>query len=115
MEKNYERRQRELTHQDSAETKRHEGFQKFRYMAPGAARRGVLLAWLLAGRAEGDDRRIFINRRWCIILKHDPDLQKLVKKGILVRQRVNSGPCFVRNKRAGSFSTYLVLSEDYRA
>lgn len=107
------RKHREMERQRSAEHKRTVVIPDFRHMAPGAARRTALLAWLLAGRAEGMERRIVINRRWCLILKRDPDLQRMVKKGILVQRRMNSGSSSLLHKRSGSFTTYLALADRY--
>lgn len=83
--------------------------QDFRAMRQGAARRSALLSWLRAGRAEGIDRRVYINRRHCILLKHDPDLQVLLKKGLIKQFRENKGYGSLCKRKSGSFYSYLSL------
>jgi hypothetical protein len=36
---------------------------------------------------------ITVNRMWCVQLRHDPDLQKLLKQGVLKRQRTGRPTC----------------------
>lgn len=115
MATNHGHRKAELDYQNSPEYKSRQALRDFRFMPPGAARRAALLAWLLEGRAAGEVRKVFINRRHVILLRHDSDLQRLLKKGVLCRGRENGGRCGVKNKRAGSFSTYLKLAEGYAA
>lgn len=83
--------------------------QDFRAMRPGTARRSALLSWLRAGRAEGTERRVYINRRYCILLKHDPDLQVLLKKGLIKKFRENNGYGSLCKRKSGSFYSYLGL------
>lgn len=44
---------------------------------------------------------LHVNRKWCIQLKHDPDLRRMLKQGVLKRTRENGG---------GFKTNYTVLS-----
>lgn len=60
-------------------------------MSPGVARRRLMLQILLHRRAQGDTfQGVRVNDRH-VLPSSDPDLRVLVRKGILVRRRVNSG------------------------
>lgn len=60
----------------------------------GAERRTKLLYWF-------KENTLCVNRKWCILLKHDPDLRRMLKQGILKRTR--EGNFSTRN-------TYLSLA-----
>lgn len=111
METNYAYRRQVLDEMNSADAKRRQSLNNFRYMQPGAARRKALLDWMLDGRKAGEDRRLYVNRRHTINLRYDGDVQRMLKKGILVRMRQNAGP----TRRSGSFHTYLTLAPGFCA
>lgn len=106
----YARRRSELESMNNDFHKRRKGFVDFRNMQPGAARRETLLAWMLEGRATGDRRVVYVNRRHCLQLHQDADLRYLLKKGLLVRKRESGGFSPSLGRRSGSFHTYLELA-----
>lgn len=106
----YARRRSELDALNSEFEQRRKRLRDFRDMRPGAARREVLMAWLREGRATGDVRQVYVNRKWQLQLHQDSDLQYLLKKGLLVRERRNQGYSPSLGARAGSFQTVLVLA-----
>lgn len=58
----------------------------------GAERREKLKEWFKTNT-------LTVNRKWCILLKYDPDLRRMLKQGILKRSR------------EGTFGTnYTILS-----
>lgn len=60
-------------------------------MNPGVARRSLMTQILLRRRAEGDTfQGVRVNDRH-VLPSSDPDLQVLVRRGVLVRTRVSSG------------------------
>lgn len=106
----YARRRMELEAQSCEFSLSRKRLRDFRDMRPGAARREVLLAWLHEGRAAGETRRVYVNRKWQLQLHRDSDLQYLLKKGLLTRERSNHGFSPSLGARAGSFQTSLVLA-----
>jgi hypothetical protein len=77
-------------------------------MACGARRRKLLLEWL-AVPEENCIRRICVNRRWQANLV-DPDLQYLLKKGLLVQHRDGGGRRHPLNRSSHTRQSYLVLA-----
>jgi hypothetical protein len=60
-------------------------------MSPGVARRQLMTQILLHRRAQGDTLpAVRVNDRH-VLPSSDPDLQVLVRRGILLRRRVSSG------------------------
>lgn len=106
----YKRRRTELDAL-STELQKRKGLLDFRAMQPGPARREVLVAWLREGLASGERRVVYVNRRWCLQLHQDRDLQVLLKKGVLQKGRDNQGFSPSLGSRSGSFSTYLKLAD----
>lgn len=106
----YEERRQELAKQKESFLSRAKPQPDFRNMRPGAARREVLLAWLRDGLATGERRVVYVNRRHCLQLHQDRDLQLLLKKGVLRQRRQNAGFSPSLGARAGSFCTYLELA-----
>lgn len=52
-------------------------------MEHGAARRAAIVEAL----KHSESGRVYVNRRYCVILKKDADFRQLIKKGILVLGR----------------------------
>lgn len=65
------------------------GSINWRDMPYGQLRRKVILQYLQADK----ERKIYINKKWQIILKHDPDLRKLLKMSVLKMIKEGSGRC----------------------
>lgn len=83
---------------------RHRGLGINRYftyhvMPYGKERREAILAHLRAIRNESHDY-IVINKKYCLILKKDPDLKRLIKQGKLKMDKITFG---------GNRCTYSVL------
>lgn len=79
-------------------------------MRPGAKRREQLLTWLRTPGATGSlPTGIPVNNKWEANTV-DPDLQVLLKKGLLVRERHGGGRRHPKNRLSGKFQTYLVLA-----
>lgn len=57
------------------------GDKPWRYLPYGADRRAGILAYL---RREG---KIYVNRKWQLQTKHDMDLKRLLKKGVIRIQK----------------------------
>ena len=66
-------------------------YREIAAMPFGVERRKQLLAYLAAGHADATYPGVGVNGRHQLILKRDPDLRALLKKGILVRRRKNQG------------------------
>lgn len=78
-------------------------------MARGARRRALLLEWLRTTDEPGTARSIPVNKRWQANTI-DPDLQYLMKKGVLVRERNFGGRRHPKNRSSHKRQTYLVLA-----
>lgn len=76
-------------------------------MAPGKARREAIVALLKQGRESEGWSRIYVNNKWQRNLD-DPDLKKLLKKGVLKRER--DGGRMGKTKRSYKRQTALVLA-----
>lgn len=63
------------------------GNKPWRYLPYGAQRRELLLTHLRHGN------HIYVNRKWQLQTKHDSDLKKLLKKGVLRIVKEGSGRC----------------------
>lgn len=68
-------------------------------MPYGKNRRNEIMNYLL----EDPSRVIYVNKKWCLLLKYDIDLKYLLKKGKLVKNRESWGSKFSR-------ITYLKLA-----
>lgn len=77
----------------------------YRFQQPGARRRQALLALF----QQFPDSPLPVNNKWQANMK-DPDLQQLVKKGMLVQFRDGGGRTHPLNKRSGKRQTYLALA-----
>ena len=72
---------------------------------PGGPRRRALLALF----RRHPTSPLPVNNRWqCNTV--DPDLQQLLKKGLLVRERSGGGRRNPKNRSSGKRQTYLVLA-----
>jgi hypothetical protein len=78
-------------------------------MARGARRRAKLIEWLSTAGELGLPRGIPVNCRWQANTV-DPDLQYLMKGGVLVRERSHGGRRHPKNRSSGKRQTYLVLA-----
>lgn len=75
----------------------------------GPARRAALMAYLRRLRDNGDRAVIYVNCRYQANLI-DPDLQHLLKKGLLVRSREGGGRQHPLNKTSRKRQTILCLA-----
>lgn len=78
-------------------------------MPHGGRRRKLLLEWLAGTDPEGGARCIYVNRKWQANLV-DPDLQHLLKKGLLVQRRQGGGRQHPMNRSSRTRQSYLVLA-----
>lgn len=76
-------------------------------MPRGARRRQLLLEWLSGTDPEGGERRIYVNRKWQANLV-DPDLQYLLKRGLLIQRRQGGGRQHPMNRSSRTRQSYLV-------
>jgi hypothetical protein len=81
-----------------------------RGMARGSRRRAVLMQWMRTPDETGGRRRIPVNNKWQLNTLDDPDLQHLLKHGLLMRERDGGGRRNPRNRSSGKRQTYLVLA-----
>lgn len=81
------------------------GFRGAYRMRPGGPRRQALLALFRLHPTA----RLPVNNRWQANTV-DPDLQHLLKKGLLVRERDGGGRRHPRNRSSSKRQTYLVVA-----
>ncbi|WP_126223461.1 hypothetical protein [Burkholderia ambifaria] len=81
------------------------GFSAAFHQRPGMARRRALLAFF----QQYPESRLSVNNKWQA-RTDDPDLQHLLKKGLLVRERDRGGRRHPKNRSSGKRQTYLVLA-----
>jgi hypothetical protein len=81
------------------------GFRGAYGMRPGGPRRQALLALF----RRHPTARLPVNNRWQANTV-DPDLQHLLKKGLLVRERGGGGHQHPRNRSSSKRQTYLVAA-----
>lgn len=70
----------------------HNTWWNWRVMPYGYKRRNAIIQWLRANKETGMDY-IAINKKWCIILKRDPDLKRLLKQDRLWMDKTGKGKC----------------------
>lgn len=81
------------------------GFSSAYGMRPGGPRRQALLALF----RRHPTARLAVNNRWQANTV-DPDLQHLLKKGLLVRERDGGGRRHPRNRSSSKRQTYLAAA-----
>ena len=78
-------------------------------MPRGGRRRKLLLQWLATPDEQGRERCIYVNNRWQPNLV-DPDLQYLLKRGLLIQCRDRGRKRSPLNRSSNKRQSYLVLA-----
>ncbi|WP_434717074.1 hypothetical protein P5X00_36825 [Paraburkholderia sp. A2RO-4L] len=82
------------------------GFSAAFYQRPGMARRRSLVALFQRFPL----LRLPVNNKWQASTARDPDLQRLIKQGVLVQVREGGGRRHPKNRSSGKRQSYLMLA-----
>lgn len=86
------------------------GFSAAFHQRPGMARRRSLVALFQRFPLS----RLPVNNKWQASTLRDPDLQRLLKQGVLVQVREGGGRRHPKNRSSHKRQSYLVLAESAR-